>query len=255
MSSTPKPPASPREFLPRCSTSAPWKASTACRAPVSGARSSPPAARPGHSGQSRLPATRRAARSGVLGGAPDLGTPASLDCLPRASHHAGPELPPLSPRLYSADLAPTKAEGRRWGRYSLFALWTNDVHNIANYSFAIGLFALGMSGAQILAALALGALMVYGLMNLSGYMGQKTGLLLPGDVPHRLRHPRRATPRADPRGDRHRLVRHPDLSRLHRPARAADGDLAGLAAYDQTPSSACRAWAGRPSSPSGACNC
>ncbi|WP_252719645.1 hypothetical protein, partial [Acinetobacter baumannii] len=39
----------------------------------------------------------------------DLGTPASLDCLPRASHHAGPELPPLSPRLYSADLAPTKA--------------------------------------------------------------------------------------------------------------------------------------------------
>ncbi|WP_237614043.1 cytosine permease, partial [Pseudomonas aeruginosa] len=85
----------------------------------------------------------------------DLGTPASLDCLPRASHHAGPELPPLSPRLYSADLAPTKAEGRRWGRYSLFALWTNDVHNIANYSFAIGLFALGMSGAQILAALAL----------------------------------------------------------------------------------------------------
>lgn len=53
------------------------------------------------------------------------------------------------------------------------------MHNIANYSFAIGLFALGMSGAQILAALALGALMVYGLMNLSGYMGQKTGLPYP----------------------------------------------------------------------------
>ncbi len=154
MSSTPKPPASPRDFLPRCSTSAPWKASTACRAPVSGARSSPP-----HCSTWALP-------------------PVSIAC-PAASHHAGPELPPLSPRLYSADLAPTKAEGRRWGRYSLFALWTNDVHNIANYSFAIGLFALGMSGAQILAALALGALMVYGLMNLSGYMGQKTGLPYP----------------------------------------------------------------------------
>ncbi|QEY60922.1 NCS1 family nucleobase:cation symporter-1 [Metapseudomonas lalkuanensis] len=86
---------------------------------------------------------------------------------------------PLSPRLYSADLAPTKAQGRSWGRYSLFALWTNDVHNIANYSFAIGLFALGMSGAQILAAFALGALLIYGLMNLSGYMGQKTGLPYP----------------------------------------------------------------------------
>ncbi|MCY1279628.1 putative allantoin permease [compost metagenome] len=85
----------------------------------------------------------------------------------------------LSPRLYSADLAPTKAQGRSWGRYSLFALWTNDVHNIANYSFAIGLFALGMSGAQILAAFALGALLIYGLMNLSGYMGQKTGLPYP----------------------------------------------------------------------------
>jgi NCS1 family nucleobase:cation symporter-1 len=85
----------------------------------------------------------------------------------------------LSPRLYSADLAPTRAANRTWGRYSLFALWTNDVHNIANYSFAIGLFALGMSGAQILAAFALGALVIYGLMNLSGYMGQKTGLPYP----------------------------------------------------------------------------
>ncbi|BAU72111.1 NCS1 family nucleobase:cation symporter-1 [Metapseudomonas furukawaii] len=85
----------------------------------------------------------------------------------------------LSPRLYSTDLAPTRQAGRRWGRYSLFALWTNDVHNIANYSFAIGLFALGMSGAQILSALALGALLIYGLMNLSGYMGQKTGLPFP----------------------------------------------------------------------------
>ncbi|MFX5873776.1 hypothetical protein ABTE93_20010, partial [Acinetobacter baumannii] len=74
----------------------------------------------------------------------DLGPPASLDCLPRAGLRAAEC---SAARLDSADLAPTKAEGRRWGRYSLFALWTNDVHNIANYSFAIGLFALGMSGA------------------------------------------------------------------------------------------------------------
>ncbi|GLZ84823.1 permease [Metapseudomonas resinovorans] len=92
---------------------------------------------------------------------------------------AAPGAVDLSPRLYSADLAPTRAANRSWGRYSLFALWTNDVHNIANYSFAIGLFALGMSGAQILAAFALGALVIYGLMNLSGYMGQKTGLPYP----------------------------------------------------------------------------
>lgn len=56
----------------------------------------------------------------------------------------------LSPRLHNSDLAPTKTEGRRWGRYSIFALWTNDVHNIANYSFAIGLYALGLNGWEIL---------------------------------------------------------------------------------------------------------
>ena len=66
----------------------------------------------------------------------------------------------LSPRLHNKDLAPTKAQGRRWGRYSIFALWTNDVHNIANYSFAIGLYALGLGGWQILLSLGIGAALV-----------------------------------------------------------------------------------------------
>ena len=92
---------------------------------------------------------------------------------------AGAVSHPLSPRLHNADLAPAKVEGRRWGAYSLFALWTNDVHNMANYTFAIGLFAMGMSAGQILAAMALGAALVYGLMNLSGYMGQRTGVPFP----------------------------------------------------------------------------
>ncbi|MBF8721932.1 NCS1 family nucleobase:cation symporter-1 [Pseudomonas guariconensis] len=85
----------------------------------------------------------------------------------------------LSPRLHNRDLAPTRIEGRRWGRYSIFALWTNDVHNIANYSFAMGLFALGLGGWQILLSLAIGAALVYFFMNLSGYMGQKTGVPFP----------------------------------------------------------------------------
>ncbi len=180
MSSTPKPPASPREFSPSLLDLGTLESLDSL--PRAGQRSAEFSASLLDLG---TPASldclpRAGLRAAEFSAARlDLGTPASLDCLPRASHHAGPELPPLSPRLYSADLAPTKAEGRRWGRYSLFALWTNDVHNIANYSFAIGLFALGMSGAQILAALALGALMVYGLMNLSGYMGQKTGLPYP----------------------------------------------------------------------------
>ena len=85
----------------------------------------------------------------------------------------------LSPRLHNNDLAPTKAEGRRWGRYSIFALWTNDVHNIANYSFAIGLYALGLNGWQILLSLGIGAGLVFMFMNLSGYMGQRTGVPFP----------------------------------------------------------------------------
>ncbi|OHW39805.1 NCS1 family nucleobase:cation symporter-1 [Pseudomonas sp. 06C 126] len=85
----------------------------------------------------------------------------------------------LSPRLHNKDLAPTKVEGRRWGGYSIFALWTNDVHNIANYSFAIGLYALGLGGWQILLSLGIGAALVYFFMNLSGYMGQKTGVPFP----------------------------------------------------------------------------
>lgn len=89
-----------------------------------------------------------------------------------------PELA-LSPRLHNRDLAPTRSEGRRWGGYSIFALWTNDVHNIANYSFAMGLFALGLGGWQILLSLAIGAALVYFFMNLSGYMGQKTGVPFP----------------------------------------------------------------------------
>ncbi len=89
-----------------------------------------------------------------------------------------PELA-LSPRLHNRDLAPTRTAGRRWGGYSIFALWTNDVHNIANYSFAMGLFALGLGGWQILLSLAIGAALVYFFMNLSGYMGQKTGVPFP----------------------------------------------------------------------------
>ncbi|MFJ3485275.1 NCS1 family nucleobase:cation symporter-1 [Pseudomonas sp. NPDC090202] len=89
------------------------------------------------------------------------------------------EYPALSPRLHNHDLAPRKAEGRTWGGYSIFSLWTNDVHNLANYSFAIGLYALGLGGWQIMLSLAIGAGFVYLCMNLTGDMGQKTGVPFP----------------------------------------------------------------------------
>lgn len=53
------------------------------------------------------------------------------------------------------------------------------MHNIANYSFAIGLYALGLNGWQILLSLGIGAALVFMFMNLSGYMGQRTGVPFP----------------------------------------------------------------------------
>ncbi|MBB4135896.1 NCS1 family nucleobase:cation symporter-1 [Gordonia humi] len=85
----------------------------------------------------------------------------------------------VSPALYNTDLAPTKREGRRWSAYNIFTLWANDVHSLGNYSFAIGLFALGLGGWQILLALVLGAVFLFLLLTLSGFMGEKTGVPFP----------------------------------------------------------------------------
>ncbi len=85
----------------------------------------------------------------------------------------------LSLRLYNSDLAPTKRAGRRWGSYNIFALWANDVHSLGNYAFAIGLFAIGLGAWQILLVFLIGALLLFALLSLSGFMGEKTGVPFP----------------------------------------------------------------------------
>jgi nucleobase:cation symporter-1, NCS1 family len=89
------------------------------------------------------------------------------------------QLAEISPRLYNVDLAPTKRVGRRWSAYNIFALWANDVHSLGNYAFAIGLFALGLGGWQILLAFLIGAFLLFALLTLSGFMGEKTGVPFP----------------------------------------------------------------------------
>lgn len=88
-------------------------------------------------------------------------------------------VPGISERLYNSDLAPTKIEGRRWTAYSIFTLWANDVHSLGNYGFALGLFALGLGGWQILLALGIGAAFLFVLLTVSGFMGFKTGVPFP----------------------------------------------------------------------------
>lgn len=95
------------------------------------------------------------------------------------AHIDADHLASVSTKLYNADLAPTKRAGRRWSGYNIFTLWANDVHSLGNYAFAIGLFALGLGAWQILLAFLIGALLLFGLLSLSGFMGEKTGIPFP----------------------------------------------------------------------------
>src|SRR5215210_4133578 len=82
-----------------------------------------------------------------------------------------------SERLYNEDLAPVKE--RTWTAYSLFAMWMADVHSIGGYTFAAGLFFLGLTGWQVFLALLVGITAVYFLMNLTGIAGQRHGVPYP----------------------------------------------------------------------------
>ncbi|EMD28338.1 NCS1 family nucleobase:cation symporter-1 [Amycolatopsis azurea] len=81
------------------------------------------------------------------------------------------------PRLWNEDLAPAK--DRRWKVYDIFALWMSDVHNLGNYTFAAGLFVLGLSAWQVFTALLTGFVLIYFGMNLMGRIGQRTGVPFP----------------------------------------------------------------------------
>jgi NCS1 family nucleobase:cation symporter-1 len=85
--------------------------------------------------------------------------------------------PPPDPRLWNEDLAPAK--DRRWKVYDIFALWMSDVHNLGNYTFAAGLFVLGLSAWQVFTALLFGFVIIYAGMNLMGRIGQRTGVPFP----------------------------------------------------------------------------
>jgi nucleobase:cation symporter-1, NCS1 family len=82
-----------------------------------------------------------------------------------------------SPALYNEDLAPAK--DRRWGAFSIFNVWTSDVHSLWGYYLAASLFLLCGSFTNFLLAIGLGSLVIFVLMNLIGYAGEKTGVPYP----------------------------------------------------------------------------
>ena len=82
-------------------------------------------------------------------------------------------------RLYNEDLKPADPHERQWNTFSLFSLWMNDAHNAGNYSFAAGLFLLGLSPIQVTLGILGGALIIFGGCCMSGFMGHDTGAPYP----------------------------------------------------------------------------
>lgn len=82
-----------------------------------------------------------------------------------------------SPSLYNEDLAP--ARERKWGAFSIFNVWTSDVHSLWGYYLAASLFLLCGSFINFVIAIGLGSLVIFVLMSLVGNAGVKTGVPFP----------------------------------------------------------------------------
>ncbi|EJC72436.1 cytosine/uracil/thiamine/allantoin permease [Rhizobium leguminosarum bv. trifolii WSM2012] len=82
-----------------------------------------------------------------------------------------------SPSLYNEDLAP--AEERKWGAFSIFNVWTSDVHSLWGYYLAASLFLLCGSFVNFVIAIGIGSLVIFVLMSLVGNAGVRTGVPFP----------------------------------------------------------------------------
>lgn len=80
-------------------------------------------------------------------------------------------------RLFNEDLAPSRE--RKWTSYSFFAVWMSAIHNIGTYTFVAGLFIIGLTGWQVLAAILIGTGILFVGMNWAGKMGSRTGVPFP----------------------------------------------------------------------------
>ena len=61
-----------------------------------------------------------------------------------------------SPGLTNDDLAPTTPAQRTWGAFSIFNVWTSDVHSLWGYYLAASLFLLCGSFVNFLLAIGIG---------------------------------------------------------------------------------------------------
>ena len=142
-------------------------------------------------------------------------SPAPASDLPSVSS----DIPNASPGLYNEDLAPAK--DRRWGVFSIFNVWTSDVHSLFGYYLAASLFLLCGGFVPFLIAIGVGSLVIFVIMNLVGYAGVKTGVPYPVLARSSFGVWGANLPGADPRRRRLLLVRRADRRRFRRRRRAA----------------------------------
>ncbi|MBK0326211.1 NCS1 family nucleobase:cation symporter-1 [Rhodobacteraceae bacterium F11138] len=81
-------------------------------------------------------------------------------------------------RLFNVELSPESATGT-WKTWNLLAWWMSGWHSLGGYTMAIGLFALGLTGWQMIVAFALGIVILYFANNLSGVAGQRAKVPFP----------------------------------------------------------------------------
>ncbi len=86
-------------------------------------------------------------------------------------------IPNASPGLYNEDLAP--AAVRNWGPFSIFNVWTSDVHSLWGYYLAASLFLLCGNFVNFIIAIGLGSIVIFILMSLIGNAGVRTGVPYP----------------------------------------------------------------------------
>ena len=124
-----------------------------------------------------------------------------------------------SPGLYNEDLAPAKV--RNWGAFSIFNVWTSDVHSLWGYYLAASLFLLCGSFVNFVLAIGLGSLVIFALMNLIGFGGKKPASLIRARA-RVVRCVGRQPRGARARGRRVLLVRRANGGGFGRDGRAAD---------------------------------
>jgi nucleobase:cation symporter-1, NCS1 family len=86
---------------------------------------------------------------------------------------------PSDPRLWNADLAPTRVEQRTWTTYNMASLWVGLSVCIPTYMLAAGLIQGGMSWGQAMLTILLGNLIVLVPMVLIAHPGTRFGIPFP----------------------------------------------------------------------------